>query len=255
MALTPREIYERSAAEGERRLGASLPAMAATGFLAGVTIVFGIIALGIVHGLVVESAGEGVAKFAGALAFGIGLVFAVVGRADLFTENFLDPVAAVLQGRPGARWLAVGRMWLVILVFNLAGGAALSLLAAVEGALPPGAPEALATVADELVARSGLASFTNAIAAGALLTLMTYLLASTESAGARIALAYMIGVFLAAGPFNHVVVTELHLLLGWLSGAEVGLGDMVATLGVSTAGNLVGGVVLITLAETIRAKS
>lgn len=255
MALTPHEIYERSAAEGARRLEASLPAMAATGFLAGVTIVFGIIALGIVHGLVVESAGEGVAKLAGASAFGIGLVFAVVGRADLFTENFLDPVAAVFEGRKAATWLAVARMWLVILVFNLVGGAALALLAAVEGALPDGAPDALATVASDLIARDALASFTNAIAAGALLTLMTYLLAATESVMARIALAYLIGVFLAIGPFNHVVVTELHLLLGWRFGADVGIGDMLATFVVSTAGNVIGGVVLITIAQTVRAKS
>lgn len=255
MTVTPDEVYERTAKEGARRLSATFPAMAATGFLAGVTIVFGIIALGIVHGLVAESAGDGVAKLAGALAFGIGLVFTVIGRADLFTENFLDPVAAVFTNRPGATWPAVGRMWLVILVFNLLGGAALALLVSVDEALPAGAPEALMTVASEITARGALPSFTNAIAAGALLTLMTYLLAATDSSGGRIALAYLVGVFLAIGPFNHVVVTGLHLFIGWLLGADVGIGAMLEALAVSTAGNLVGGVLLITLAETVRAKS
>ena len=255
MTATPDEIYDRSATEGARRLSATLPAMAATGFLAGVTIVFGIIALGIVHGLVAESAGDGFAKLAGALAFGIGLIFTVIGRADLFTENFLDPVAAVLVDRPGATWAGVGRMWLVILVFNLLGGVALTLLVSVENALPAGAPEALITVASEISARGALPSFTNAVAAGALLTLMTYLLAATDSATGRIALAYLVGVFLAIGPFNHVVVTGLHLFIGWVLGADVGIGEMLSAFVVSTAGNLVGGLVLITLAETVRAKS
>ena len=255
MTLTPDEIYERSATEGARRLSATVPAMAGTGFLAGVTIVFGIIALGIVHGLVAEAAGEGVAKLAGALAFGIGLVFTVIGRADLFTENFLDPVAAVIVGRPGATWTAVGRMWLIILVFNLVGGAALSLLIGVENALPNGAPEALIGVASDVIARGPLPSFTNAVAAGALLTLMTYLLAATESTGGRIALAYFVGVFLAIGPFNHVVVTGLHLFIGSLLGADVGIGEMFSAFAVSIAGNFVGGLVLITLAQTVRAKA
>jgi formate-nitrite transporter family protein len=255
MTSTPHEIYERSADEGERRLSASFGAMAATGFLAGVTITFGIIALGIAHGLVVGAAGEHLAKLAGALAFGIGLVFAVVGRTDLFTENFLDPVAAALEDRPGATWPAVARMWGVILAFNLIGGIAFGLLVTIDGALPSPAPQALVTVADEFLARGAIASFVNAIAAGALLTLMTYLVQATESAGAKMAIAYLIGVLLAIGPFNHVVVTLLHLVMGWSFGADVTVGDLLGSLVISTAGNLLGGVLLITISQTVRAKS
>ena len=255
MTFTPHEIYERSAEEGERRLGSSFPAMAATGFLAGVTITFGIIALGIAHGLVVEAAGEDIAKLAGALAFGIGLVFAIVGRTDLFTENFLDPVAAALEDRPGATWLAVARMWGVILVFNLVGGIAFGLLVTIDGALPSPAPDALVTVADEFLARDPFPSFVNAIAAGALLTLMTYLVQATESAGGKMVIAYFIGVLLAIGPFNHVVVTLLHLVMGWAFGADVTIGDLLGSLVISTAGNVVGGVLLITISQTVRAKA
>lgn len=80
-ALNPVDIFERAATEGKRRLNQSLLELTATAFIAGFTVVFGIIALGIVHGLAEPSLGE-VAKLIGALAFGLGIVFLVVGRAE-----------------------------------------------------------------------------------------------------------------------------------------------------------------------------
>jgi formate/nitrite transporter FocA (FNT family) len=53
--------------------------------------------------------------------------------------------------------------------------------------------------------------------------------------------AFLAGFFLAIGRFDHVVVSVLHLLAGvWLSNL-VGYGDLLVNLGLSTAGNLVGG--------------
>lgn len=254
IAPTPQEMYERSAAEGERRLSASVLDVAATGFLAGFTIVFGIIALGITHGLVAESLGEGVGKVAGALAFGIGLVFAIVGRSELFTENFLDPIAATIEKRPNTSWRRVAGLWLGILLFNLVGGAALALLLTVEGALAPGAPQALVRVASEIVSREALPSFTNAIAAGALLTLMTYLVQGANSVTGRMVVVYLVGFFLAIGPFNHVVVTFLHLLVGMRFGGEIGWDDVATNFAISTAGNVIGGVLFVTVTQTARAK-
>jgi formate/nitrite transporter FocA (FNT family) len=93
----PDEIYERAEREGERRLQMSLLDMLTTAFIAGVTIIFGIVALGVVEGLLEPELGSAVAQLAGALAFAIGVVFLVVGRSELFTEDFFDPVAAAIR--------------------------------------------------------------------------------------------------------------------------------------------------------------
>lgn len=253
-APDPHEVYERSAAEGARRLNASHLETSATAFIAGFTIVFGIVASGIVHALVAPRLGTELGQLAGALAFGIGLVFTVVGRTDLFTENFLDPVAATLEQRPGSSWRAVARLWVVVLALNLVGGTALALVLTVEGALPNGAPEALARAAEDIRVERPLASFTNAMAAGALLTLMTFLLQASDSVAARVAVAYLVGFFLAIGPFNHVVVTSLHLIIGMRYAADVGLGDLATSMVVSTGGNIVGGLLFVTITQTVRAK-
>jgi formate-nitrite transporter family protein len=117
-----------------------------TGFIAGVTIIFGLVALGVVDALVAPQFGSGVGSLAGALAFAIGLVFLVVGRSELFTENFFDRVAAAIQERRRGRWSRLVRLWAVTLVLNLVGGALLVALLTVDGALPEGAAHTLSRV-------------------------------------------------------------------------------------------------------------
>ena len=250
VAPNPQEIYDAAEDEGERRLRMRPLEQLSTAFIAGVTIVFGITALGVVEALMEPAVGAGPAKVLGALAFAIGLVFLVVGRSELFTENFFDPVAAALDSRVPSSWGRLGRLWVLTLLLNLVGGAVLVAVLTIEGALPEGAPRALRKIAEEIVAKGELATFARAILAGALLTLLSYMLHAVTSVRGRISVAYMAGFLVALGPFDHVVVSALHLFFGvWLGGA-VGYSDIVMNLAVSTAGNLVGGLLLITLTHS-----
>jgi formate/nitrite transporter FocA (FNT family) len=254
VAPAPDEIYERAKSEGDRRLSMPLLEEVSTGFIAGVTIVFGVVALGMARELVEPAWGQGPAELAGALAFAIGLVFLVVGRSELFTENFFDPVATAIDRRARSAWLRLGRLWVVVLLLNLVGGTVMAGIFAVEGTLPPGAHEALVVVAEEIAAKGGVATFTRGVAAGTLLTLLSYLLHAVNSVGSRIILAYLVGFFLALGPFDHVVVSGLHLLFGVWFGGAVTYGDVGSNIVVAGSGNLVGGILLMTLTHTAQAK-
>ncbi|WP_135536212.1 formate/nitrite transporter family protein [Halostella pelagica] len=252
-APSPSEIFDRAAAEGQRRLDQSTLELASTSVIAGFTIVFGHIALGIVEGLVEPEFGE-VGKIAGALAFGFGLVFLVVGRAELFNENFFDPVAAAVE--QSGSWLVspILRLWAVTFALNLVGGLPFVLLLSVEGALPPSAATVLSETAVELVHRTAVGEFAKAFTGGALVALLSYLLQGVDSVGSRIVLAYIVGVLLALGPFDHVIVTVLHVVFGLFLGAEVGLAALAETTAVTTAGNLVGGLGLVTLTHVAQWK-
>ena len=250
IAPSPAEIYERSSEEGRRRLRMPALEQVATGFIAGVTIVFGIIALGVVEGLAAPALGDGPARLLGALAFGIGVVFLVIGRTELFTENFFDPVAAAIESDDRKVWGRLLRLWGTVLVLNLVGGAVLVAIMSVPGALPAGAPDKLIAVAEDISSKPWSATVARAVLAGALITLLSYLLNATNSVAARIPIAYMVGVFLALGPFDHVIVSVLHLLLGLWLGAGVAYTDLAVNLGLATVGNLAGGVLLITLTHS-----
>ena len=254
VAPSPDEIYARSRQEGERRLNLSVLDQVATAFIAGVTIVFGIVALGVVSALVAPEFGPEIAKLAGALAFGIGLVFLIVGRSELFSENFFDPVAAAIDDRTRKAVVRLLRLWGLTLALNLIGGAVLVAVLTVDGALPAASNEALVKVSEEIVAKEWPATLARAVLAGALITLLSYMLQAVNSVTARILVAYMVGVLLALGPFDHVVVSALHVLCGvWLSDA-VTYGDMAVNIGLATGGNLVGGLLLITLTHTAQVK-
>ena len=252
-APTPEEIFDRAVEEGNRRLDQPLFELVATSFIAGFTVVFGIAALGVVEALVEPEFGES-AQIAGALAFGPGIVFLVVGRAELFNENFFDPVAAAVD-RDSWPYTGLVRLWVITFLFNLVGGVLFVLVFAVEGVLPAGSPEALATIAEEVVRRRPLTGFASGIVGGTLVTLLSFLLQAVDDIRSRILLAYVVGSLLALGPFDHVVVTVLHVVFGILFGAPVGYGALARTAAVVTAGNLVGGLGLGTFTHVVQALS
>jgi len=244
-APDPAEIFDRAVDEGERRLDQSLVELVSTSFIAGFTIVFGIVALGIVEALVEPRFGE-VAKIGGALAFGLGVVFLIVGRTELFNENFADPVAAAVDQSGTWRLSALLRLWVVTLVFNLLGGGLFALVFVVHGVLPTGTQEVLIAFAEESVRREMSAWFAAGIAGGTLVSLLSFLLVAVNSVRSRFSLAYVVGFLLALGPFDHVVVTVLHVFLGILFGANIGFGTVAMMTAIITAGNFVGGLGLVT---------
>ena len=254
VAPDPTEIYRRAVDEGDRRLSATGLELLAAGFNAGFTVVFGIAALAVVHALTEPTLGAEAARLAGALGFGIGVVFLVVSRAELFTENFFDPVATAIDRGDRSTWTALGKLWSVTLVLNLVGGCLMDAIFSVEGTLPSGAHHALVSVAEDIVGKSSLATFTRGIAAGTLLTLLSYLLHAVDTVGSRISVTYIAGFILALGAFDHVVVSALHLLFGVWLGGDVAYADVGRNILLSGAGNLLGGLVLMTLTHTAQVK-
>ena len=115
----PHEIWQDSLEDGQRRLARPVAVLAATGLLGGFHVTLGLMALVVVTGALAGVMAQPAAHVLGSLTFGIGFVFLTIGRSELFTENFLIPVAAVLSGH--ASWRSVGRLWAITLVLNLAG--------------------------------------------------------------------------------------------------------------------------------------
>ncbi|MFC0682567.1 formate/nitrite transporter family protein [Lysobacter korlensis] len=253
VAPTPSEIFKRASGEGRRRICQSVLELTATGFIAGFTIVFGIAAMGIVHSAFLPE-GREVAKLAGAAAFALGLVLLVVQRAELFTENFFDPLASVFDDGHGRLAGGVARLWVLTLLFNALGGAILAWLVTTDGVLPHGARESLASIAEEIARRGHLAAFVSAIIGGALVASLSYALLGTDMVFGRILMAWIVGFLLAAGPFDHVVVTGLHLVIGVLAGASIDGVRILEIVGIDALGNLVGGVGLVTLSHVAQAK-
>src|SRR4051794_953772 len=115
----PAEIWETGLDEGQRRLKRGWSGLAATGFAGGADVFFSILVLAVTSAGLHEVMPEAPAHAIASLTFGIGFAFITLGRAELFTENFLLPVGAVWAGR--AKLGALMRMWGLTMVLNFGG--------------------------------------------------------------------------------------------------------------------------------------
>ena len=250
-APEPHEIFERTREEGRRRLQRSRLELTSTALVAGFDVVFGIIALVTITTALTPRFGEQAAHAAGALGFGIAFIFIVVGRSELFTENFLVPVTGLRRGH--ITKLKLAELWTLSPLANIIGGTALVLIVGVHGVLPDGSGETISKIAQGFDDNDVVSAFCSAIAGGALITVMTWLVEGVGSIGGRIVCAWIGGVLLTLGSFNHVIVVTLEMIFGLMFHAGIGGGDVVQNFFLAAAGNMVGGIAFVTLTRTSQA--
>jgi formate-nitrite transporter family protein len=248
-AREPERIYEETRKEGRRRLARPPVELAATALVGGFDVAVGVAA----YALAQRTVHGSVRDLVGPAAFGIGFVFIVVGRSELFTENFLIPVAGLDRRRLDA-WLKLGELWAVALVVNIAGGVLIALILTSRGVLPHGTGEPLTHLANTIAGRSTLPAFLSALIAGALMTVMTWFVeGAADSLGVRIVMAWLVGSLIALGMFNHAIVSTIELVFGMRLGAHVDTTQLLANLGIAVAGNLIGGLLFVTFVRSVQA--
>ncbi len=247
----PHEMFARTREEGERRLRRSSLELSTTSLVAGFDVVFGVIALAAATATLAPRFGESAGHFVGSLAFGIAFIFIVVGRSELFTENFLVPITALRRGK--LSWIKLVELWTISPVMNIAGGTALILLASSEGVLPEGAAPAIVDVAEHINELSTWSAFVSAIIGGALITVMTWMVEGVGTVGGRIVVAWLAGVILALASLNHVIVVTLEFVFAMRFGGDIQLGDVVLNFFVAAGGNMLGGFLFVTLTRTSQA--
>ena len=248
----PHEIWQESLEDGQRRLAQPAAVLAATGLLGGFHVTVGLLALVVTTGALTEVFPPQTAHVLGSLTFGIGFVLLTVGRSELFTENFLIPVAAALKGHATKR--SVARLWVITFVLNLAGIALFIVLASIPGVLEPEALRAAGALADTLAERPLPAAAASAVLAGAVITTFTWLAEAAESDLTRIFIALTVGFVLLAPSTNHSVVGFGEILFGLVADTTGADGiDLLRNTTVAIVGNVVGGVILVAFVRSVQA--
>ena len=233
--------FHRTLQEGEERLARSLPALLATGMVGGIDVGTGVLALLLVLTLTGSEVG-------GALAFGVGFIALSLANSELFTENFLVPIAPIVARRARVRSLL--RLWGGTLVMNLIGGWIITLIVIV--ALPETRPVAI-TLGERFVTGGiSLTSFASAVLGGVIITLMTWMERNTDSTISKIIAAEIAGFLLAAGHLNHAIVASLEMFAALHAGATFGYLVWLKLLGWAVLGNVIGGVLFVTVLRLVQ---
>src|SRR4051794_20191547 len=111
-------IHETIRAEGETELERSWWAILLSGLAAGLSIGLSLVVQGEFHAFIAD---ESVRRLVAPLGYTVGFLVVVLGRQQLFTENTLAPILPLLHHRDRRTFLAVVRLWSLVLVSNIAG--------------------------------------------------------------------------------------------------------------------------------------
>ncbi|MFB1298038.1 formate/nitrite transporter family protein [Mycobacterium sp. pW049] len=236
--------FRRMVDEGTQRLHRSWREVLATGFFGGTDIAVGVLAY-----LAVLNATH--QPLLAGLAFSVGFLALLLGRSELFTEGFLIPVTTVAAKR--ASFGQLMKLWSGTLIANLAGGWLLMLL--MMTALPQLHAQTIESAAHYATAPLSIETAALSLLGGMVITLMTRMQHGTESMPAKIAAA-VAGAFLLAGlQLFHSVLDSLLIFGALITGkAPFGYLDWLGWFSYTAVGNLVGGLLLVTLLRLVRSK-
>jgi formate-nitrite transporter family protein len=241
--LSAQEIHENILRPAEREIRRPAAALLWSSFASGLVIGFSCLAAA----FAAHTAAAPYAHAAASAAYPLGFIFVVMARSELFTENTLVPVIPFLERRDRETFARLLRVWGLLLLGNLAG-------AVIFGAVLARTPVVLPEVEAELLRISREATgggfgptLYAGIFAGWLIALLTWLLASTRSTIAQIALVWLCTAPIHALHFRHSIAGSVEAFYRSAAGDATWagmLGDFVAP---AVIGNAIGGVLLVAL--------
>jgi len=250
----PIQIESRAEEIGSRRLDRSSLEILLTAIIGGGEVSLGALASMTVLGAIMHLL-PGIDLYVGlaaaGLVFPIGFLFVIVGRSELFTENFLIPVVAVYKTERTP--LPLARLWVVSWLGNMIGCVGTAALLLVPEAVGAPIRDGYAAYTDYKLMLPPLAVFVSALLAGGVMTTLTWALLSVEHSVGRMLVICAAAYVLMAANLSHSIVSASILLVGFAL-THHGLGEVIVWLLIATAGNLVGGVGLVTLFRLAQAR-
>jgi formate-nitrite transporter family protein len=233
------DIYEHVKRDAAEELDRPTAALAFSGLFAGGTLGFSGLAFA---AATVAMGGSHGARLVAALLYPVGFAAAIVGRAQLFTENTLYPVTLVLDQR---RHLGrTARLWAVVFVTNVAGAILFALLAMKSGALPQDMRSELASIGGDAASGPWSSFFWSGVIAGWLLALVAWLVEASSSVTGQVVLIWALTAVIGLVGLDHCVSTTAEVGAATISG-HVSVGHLAAWLAAVTLGNVVGGTAIV----------
>lgn len=250
----PPAIEHRAESIGSERLDRSDLGILVTAIVGGGEVSIGALASMTVLGATLD-AFPTVGLYTGlalaGLVFPVGFLLVIMGRSELFTENFLIPVVAVFKTErtPGSLvWL-----WALSWIGNMIGCIGTAVLLLVPESVGTPILHGYAAYSDFKLNMPPTGVFVSAMLAGGVMTTLTWSLLSVQHTVGRMLLIAAGAYVLMAVNMSHSVVSASILLVG-VRMTQHSLVDVAVWLLTATAGNLVGGIGLVTLFRLAQAR-
>src|SRR5581483_7964054 len=177
-SVTAYIVHEAIRLDGEEELRRSSSALAWSGFAAGLSMGFSLVAEGVLRTYLPDAPWRPViAKF----GYSLGFLIVILGRQQLFTENTLTAILPLLARRNLGTCWQVLRLWMIVLVANLAGAHLFAWVAAVSEAFQPQVRHSFLELGNEAIGVSFGNAILRGIFAGWLIALVVWLNAAYDT--------------------------------------------------------------------------
>jgi formate-nitrite transporter family protein len=238
-----KEIYVEVAGNARDELKRSALSLGISGFAGG--LFMGLSGLGVA--IASASLGPSAASlFIAQMFYPLGFVIVILGRAQLFTENTLYPVALSLAERKHVKNML--RLWVIVLPANIAGAGAFALLAARTPALKPEFLMQLVQIGEEAVHRTPSSIFWSAVVAGWVIAMVAWLVSASHTVTGSVMVIWALTFVIGLGHFAHCIAGSGEALVAVLA-HQAAWREYIQWLALAVAGNMCGGVLIVTLLE------
>ncbi len=240
---TADEIYEQVSRNARHELDRPAIALGISGVAGGITMGLTGLSTAVVAGVLGT---HGTGRLIAGLLYPIGFIAVIVGRAQLFTENTLYPVALMLAERKHV-WTTL-RLWSIVLPSNILGAFLFALLAARSGGLRPASTAAMVSAGLDLIHSTPGHTFWSAVIAGWIIALVAWLVSGSHSITGSVMLIWLLTFVVGIGGFAHCIASSGEIFSAMLL-HHVSLLEYFRWLGIAVSGNVLGGIVIVTLLE------
>jgi len=237
---TAHEIFEKVEESAHQELRRSNHGLAFSGFAGGLTM--GLTGIGVAASTV--AMGGGNHEFVPFLFYPVGFIAVIIGRAQLFTENTLYPVALVLSER--RHMVDMLRLWGIVFVCNILGAVAFAALVIETDALTPAIHTTLIQLGTTAVGGSSSHIFWSGVIGGWIIALVAWLVTASHWTIGQVVMIWLLAFLVGVGHFSHCIASTAEIMSAVFAGS-VPFSRYLVWLSLATTGNIIGGVSMVTM--------
>src|SRR5436853_2881511 len=239
--LTADEIFKAAVENARSELQRSSQTLAFSGVAGGLTLGLSGLAVASIQAMAGTSAW---ADLVAHLMYPVAFIAVIIGRGQLFTENTLYPMVLVLDEL--RHFYNTLRLWAVVFAANILGALLFAALAVKTEAVKPYIISHLVEIGHRAADGSMGSFFWSGMVGGWLIALVAWVVTASHWTIGQVAMIWLLTFVLGIGRFAHCIVTSSEILSAVLYGLVPAMG-YIRWLVPATLGNIVGGVVMVSL--------
>jgi magnesium-transporting ATPase (P-type)/formate/nitrite transporter FocA (FNT family) len=234
------KIFARETAQAIEELRRPAAGLFISGLMAGSCIALSVLLIGVFLTLTGDNVHQLVRPALMANAYAAGFIVVILARMDLFTHYSTITIFPVLTHQ--ARLRSMARLWVIVYIANLLGGAAFAVLPASIGPLLEIIrPEVFVDIAIELVEHPWYVILGSAFLTGWLMGLLAWLLIEAREIISKVFFIWLIAGVIGFAHLHHSIVGALEIMLGMIGSDAVFISHLGYFLLWTTMGNIGGG--------------